>query len=152
MFDEADLKIVSALRRIGKSSLPGIRAETGIAESTLSYRVKKLKQAGVIVGSFFAIPASAYGALSFEVLLQIKMRTGQIDTKVQEFACRHPCVTASVKLFSSLAYILEAVVDSHAEVRTLCDDLKTAFADELLKVSFVLHLRVLPKARFSLLG
>ncbi len=70
--DEIDRKILNELQRDGRASFLGIAQQVGLDEATIRYRVKKLKESGVIT-KFTALLDPA--KIGFPVTAVIMMKT-----------------------------------------------------------------------------
>ncbi|AEC51024.1 transcriptional regulator [Pyrococcus sp. NA2] len=85
--DEIDKKIIEILQRDGKAPLREISKITGLAESTIHERIKKLKDSGVIK-KFTAIidpEALGYSMLAF-ILVKVKAgKYPEVASKLAEY-------------------------------------------------------------------
>lgn len=59
--DEKDVRILSAISRLGTGSPEPIHEQTGIPKSTVHYRLSKLKERGIIEDDLCSIDLSAVG-------------------------------------------------------------------------------------------
>lgn len=70
--DDTDQKILQVLRADGRESLKGIAAKTGLARSTIRYRLEKLEADRVITGYEVKINPGSEAGLSAFLLVRLK--------------------------------------------------------------------------------
>lgn len=83
MVDETDLKILDELRRDGRASFSDIAEKLGIATSTVTGRVQKMEENGVITGYK---PEIDYENLGFELtsMIAIKAEAEKIEDTAEK--------------------------------------------------------------------
>lgn len=139
--DDVDRKVLSALRSFPHSSEVELARKIGIPNSTLSYRLKKLRQEGVIVAEQIFIDPQALGLLEVQILVCLKhLRTEQV-TSLREFIQNYPTVIAMIRCLGSWDYKLVVQVHVYAELFELQDSLRDKFPD-LIK-----SLRMIPRRK-----
>ncbi len=74
--DELDLEILRALGADGRLTNKALAARLGVAESTCAYRVRSLRDRGVIIGTSVQVQVAALG---FPLQAVIKVRLGSHD-------------------------------------------------------------------------
>lgn len=76
--DQLDLDILRALGADGRLTNKALAARLGVAESTCAYRVRALRERGVIVGTSVQVQVAALG---FPLQAVIKVRLGSHDAQ-----------------------------------------------------------------------
>ena len=88
--DELDLKIVRSLNKNARKSFRDIARELGISLSTVSHRMKRLEENGVLLGFVPALDPKRIG-YDLVVIIGVRIAHGKL-MEVQQRIARHPNV------------------------------------------------------------
>lgn len=108
--DRTDHRILTAITTNGDLSGHQIARELGIPQSTVDYRLKKLKSDGVIVGTYYAVNGSKVGILSFLCLIVTRGMSATFREKALEFSSKHPEIVLMIESIGSWDF--EFVIDA----------------------------------------
>ncbi|AEH24450.1 Lrp/AsnC family transcriptional regulator [Pyrococcus yayanosii] len=89
--DEVDKKIIEILQRDGKVPLREISKKTGLAESTIHERIKRLRESGVIKKFTAIVDPEALGFTMLAFIL-IKAKAGKYASVAEELV-KYPEIT-----------------------------------------------------------
>ena len=88
--DELDLKIVRSLNKNARKSFRDIARELGISLSTVSHRMKRLEENGVLLGFVPALDPKRIG-YDLVVIIGVRIAHGKL-MEVQQRIAKHPAV------------------------------------------------------------
>lgn len=110
--DQTDHKLLAALTSHGDASGHELARKLGIPQSTVDYRLKRLKSSGVIVGSYYVFRGERIGILSFLCLIATRGIGGAFRDKALEFCATHPEIVVCIESIGSWDF--EFVIDAHS--------------------------------------
>lgn len=90
VLDELDLRILRSLNKNARKSFRDIARELGISLSTVSHRVKRLEENGVVKGYVPAIDTQRIG-YDLVVIIGVRIAHGKL-MEVQQRIAKHPAV------------------------------------------------------------
>lgn len=108
--DLTDHKILSALTSHCPASGHELARILGMPQSTVDYRLKKLKSSGVIVGSYYNFRGDQVGIISFLCLISTKGLGSVFREKALAFCNSHPKIVVLVESIGSWDF--EFVIDA----------------------------------------
>jgi DNA-binding Lrp family transcriptional regulator len=108
--DVTDHKILSALTSRCPVSGHELARILGMPQSTVDYRLKRLKSSGVIVGSYYNFRGEHVGILSFLCLMSTKGLGSAFRDKALAFCNSHPEIVVLVESIGSWDF--EFVIDA----------------------------------------
>jgi DNA-binding Lrp family transcriptional regulator len=110
VIDSLDHKILSALTSRLPVSGHELARMLGMPQSTVDYRLRKLKSSGVIVGSYYNFRGDQVGILSFLCLISTKGLGSTFREKALAFCNSHPEIVVLVESIGSWDF--EFVIDA----------------------------------------
>lgn len=108
--DATDHKILTTITSNGNLSGHQVAKALGLPQSTVDYRIKKLKGAGVIVGAYYAVNVSRIGILSFLCLIVTRGMSSMFREKALAFCVKHAQVVVMIESIGSWDF--EFVIDA----------------------------------------
>lgn len=129
--DETDRRIISTLFRSSYPSHRAMAQASGIARSTIEYRLKKLEEKGVILGYVYFINAAKIGMQAYKVLVYIKGLKEGVNASLYSFAMRHPNVVNFTRCLGSWDYEFTVEVQDPREMITFSRLLHDEFGGQL---------------------
>jgi len=112
--DQLDHRILSALTAHGSSSTHQLARLLGLPQSTVDYRLKRLRSTGVIVGSYYSIKRERIGILSYLCLISTRGISSLFREKALAFCQQQPEIVLMIESIGSWDF--EFVIDvTHAE-------------------------------------
>ena len=99
--DHIDHLILSALTADGTMSGHQLARLLGLPQSTVDYRLKKLKSAGIIVGSYYAVKGERLGITSYLCLVSTKGISAAFREKALAFCAQHPEIVLMIESVGS---------------------------------------------------
>ena len=119
--DEIDAKILYTLTKDGRASIAGLAREIGLSAPSVSERVRRLEEAGVIEGYSAKINQQAL-RLPLSVYLRIRPVPGQLQ-KVVSILIDMEAVVECDRVTGEDCFIAKAYVRSIEELEKLIDKL-----------------------------
>ncbi len=129
--DYIDHQILSALSADGSSSIHSIARTLGVPQSTVDYRYKKLKNNGVIVGTYYNFQPQKAGYLSFLCLISTKGISSSFREKVLQFCEDNPEVVVLIESMGSWDFELAIDVREAEHAMTLSEKILDYFGSTL---------------------
>lgn len=74
--DETDVKILNLLQKDCRRSILNMSKQIGISKSTLSYRIKRLEEEGIIEGYYAKVDPSKLGE-DIQIIVQVRAKFGR---------------------------------------------------------------------------
>jgi DNA-binding Lrp family transcriptional regulator len=108
--DETDHRILTTITSNGDLSGHQIAKTLGIPQSTADFRIRKLKSAGVIVGTYYAVNGNRVGILSFLCLIVTRGISSMFREKALSFCAKHPQIVLMIESIGSWDF--EFVIDA----------------------------------------
>lgn len=108
--DTTDHKILTTITSNGDLSGHQIAKALGMPQSTVDYRIKKLKSSGVIVGTYYAVNGSRIGILSFLCLIVTRGMSSTFREKALDFCAKQLSVVVMIESIGSWDF--EFVIDA----------------------------------------
>ncbi|MFW9903029.1 MAG: Lrp/AsnC family transcriptional regulator [Candidatus Thorarchaeota archaeon] len=128
MIDNVDMKILNALKIEGRASYRQLGEELGLAPGTISARVDKLKDKGIIQG-FSVIIDYEYAGYDLTVIIEVVVSKGKLIETEQEIA-KFPQVCAVYDVTGTTDIIVVVKVKNRSELSHL---IKTMLAMEYVE-------------------
>lgn len=110
--DKTDHSLLAELTSHGDSSGHELARKLGIPQSTVDYRLKRLKSSGVIVGSYYAFRGERIGILSFLCLIATRGIGSTFREKALAFCADHPEIVVCIESIGSWDF--EFVIDARS--------------------------------------
>ncbi len=107
--DEIDHKLLRAITTNGELSGHQVAREVGIPQSTVDYRLKRLRSEGVIVGAYYAVRGASLGSISFLCLIRTRGMSALFREGINNFCAIHPEVVVMIESIGSWDF--ELVID-----------------------------------------
>lgn len=133
--DDTDQKILQVLRVNGRESLKGIAAKTGLARSTIRYRLAKLEADRVITGYDVKINPGSEAGLSAFLFVRL---TETPAHDVIRYLSGHPEVRGCFSLAGDPDLIVDVRVDNSEKLNALRDAIAVLPACAEIRTSIVL--------------
>lgn len=136
--DLIDLKLLNILSE-GVRSERELARSSGLAASTVAYRLDKLRESKLIVGDFYEIRSETVGSNSYLVFVYTKGVSPDLDQRILDFCADHLAIDAIARGIGSWDYLLQVQADIPINCNLLSQDLEAQFESELRFV------RVIPR-------
>lgn len=132
--DEIDHRILCALSTVGNSSHRELARKLGISNSTLEYRIKRMKQNKVVLGARYLIDTSQLNMQSFFHLVYVKGFSRSLRDKLYEYCKRHPHVDYFVQCMANWDFEIGTTVERAQDVVVFTQGLYESFGESILNV------------------
>jgi DNA-binding Lrp family transcriptional regulator len=129
--DETDHEILKSLSSGKASSLREIERETGIAHSTVEYRIKRLEANGVIIGYSYLVDTSVLGIQMYLLLLYVKAVEKSFKAALFDFCKTHRNVNFLIEYLGAWDYEVGVEVETSKEIISIIEDFYMRFGDVL---------------------
>jgi Lrp/AsnC family leucine-responsive transcriptional regulator len=119
--DETDARILEALSRDGRLPMKDLAQKVGLSAPSVTERVKRLEEAGVIEGYAAQINAAAVG-LPLAVYIRVRPMPGEL-ARVAELLASIPEIVECDRVTGDDCFIAKAHVQSVRDLETVIDRL-----------------------------
>jgi DNA-binding Lrp family transcriptional regulator len=107
--DETDHRLLRAITSDAEMSGHQIARSLGIPQSTVDYRLKRLRSEGVIVGAYYVVRGEQLGVISFLCLIRTRGISSRLRGEIANFCASHPEVVVMIESIGSWDF--ELVID-----------------------------------------
>lgn len=135
--DEKDIAIMHELETDASVSHRAIAHKLGLAQSTVSARIKKLEQNGIIAGYMHGITFSLLNYHMFELFLYVNRLDEETRRRIHAVARSMPYVMHSLDGIGNWQFEIGVAVPRAALVRGIVDKLYAAFPGVLTDINVV---------------
>lgn len=146
--DAVDHAILRKLSEVGNRSMAQIGREIGVPSTTVEYRVARMRQREIIVGTRYLIDVSKFGFSSFVQFVRIRGCGHVARQRMLEFCHRHPNIYYSVHFNGNWDFEIGTVVENAADIVGVTNGLSAAFKDDLVAVETLPLLRYYKVSNF----
>jgi len=125
--DDLDKKVMFILFSNSRSTLVNIAKTAGVSVDVARHRIKKLEKLGVLVSSRAIIDFSKLGYDLYYSLLSFKVFTKDDESRILEFAQKHPNVYGLSKIIAPWQVDLLIRAKNHHEYLGITRELRSRF-------------------------
>ncbi|RIL09251.1 MAG: hypothetical protein DCC75_06950 [Proteobacteria bacterium] len=133
--DETDHEVLKGLSRNDFSSIAVLARQLKIPATTLEYRIKKLKENKIIVGSIYGISMRFLGVLSYRLILYARGSTEAFRNQLFEFCGQHPNIINFVHGIGAWDFELGVEVERDSDIVPIVRALQAKFVDQINKIT-----------------
>jgi DNA-binding Lrp family transcriptional regulator len=130
-YDETDLKILGLLAKDGRISTLAIAKKLDVTPNGIKYRMRKLRNKGIIQGYRPYIDLTKLGFQRFKVILLLKDLTQQKMMKLIEFLRCEPYVVYVTEAVGHSDLEFEIDVENSSQLHEFMNQIRVEFADTL---------------------
>lgn len=127
VLDALDARLLATLSTQGLLPNAKLAKLLDIAESTLSYRMKRLEQRKVILGYLYYVDAQQLGYQTARLLVYERHTQPDLSQQLQRFARAHPHITGFVHCVGSWDYELNLEVPNAKAVNEIAEQVQERF-------------------------
>jgi DNA-binding Lrp family transcriptional regulator len=146
--DDVDIKILRRVSEIGDGSTTQIAREIGIPPTTVEYRISRMRERGIIVGSRYLIDISKFGYSSFVQFVKIRGCGRDTRASMYEFCLRHPNIYYSVHFCGTWDFEIGTIVENASDIVGVSNGLYATYKDQLLALETLPLLRYYKVSNF----
>jgi DNA-binding Lrp family transcriptional regulator len=139
--DDLDRRILFEIGDSQVASISALGRKLGMAATTVEYRVKKLKEKGVIIGELHELRGAKLGLSNHVCLVSIKSSSDSLNHEFCKFARMNPWVPWLSRGTGRWDYVMGIAVREPSEVYTAVDQFRAKFGD------WIVSYRILPMFR-----
>lgn len=132
--DDNDLKILSALSAMPAASHSKIAESIALPRTTVTHRIRKLREAGIIKSSIFFIDASLLNMHTFHLLIYARGIRAEFGEAFFDFARHHKNIILFERCNGNWDYKISVVVDSPGALSSVLKELYSNFADDINRI------------------
>jgi DNA-binding Lrp family transcriptional regulator len=135
--DDTDHRLLRAITSDGELSGHDIARSLGIPQSTVDYRLKRLRSDGVIVGAYYVVRGEMLGVMSFLCLIRTRGISARFREAIAKFCLAHPEVVVMIESIGSWDF--ELVIDgfSAEQVMRVSESLLDLFSGAIQWIKMV---------------
>jgi DNA-binding Lrp family transcriptional regulator len=126
--DELDKKILAILSKDARNRLVAIAKELKTTPAAVSYRIKKMKESGVIQGARIVLNRNLIGFLSYKVLVKVDSFDEVELTRFLRHVTQHPNIIDIDLCLGDWNIELDVEIEDYNAFRKLMLELRTNFA------------------------
>lgn len=128
-YDETDLRIIESLSLDARRSTYGVGEELGVSPDTVSYRVKKMVERGIIRQFSIIAHLTALGFHFHTLCINVKTFDFNHELKFREYISAKPHIIRAVKVLGDWDLMLHVVAKDIRELHTIGKELQKYFVD-----------------------
>lgn len=132
-FDETDVKIISALQKDARLSMRELGKKVHLSAPSVTERVKKLEDEGIISGYTIKINHKKLG-FNIECIIEVTLRNGDF-VHFKKFIKDYPGVLFCYRVTGQVCYILMLTASSLNEIEKFINSV-TTYAETITNVVF----------------
>ncbi|MFH1072058.1 MAG: Lrp/AsnC family transcriptional regulator [Nanoarchaeota archaeon] len=146
--DSVDLKILSFLSDHGRSMSTDIERGIGVSRKVISYRLKRLRQEHIFLGSRMVLKRGAFGESFFRILIKLQTTNEIKIQRLLYYFKTHTAVVHWLKCLGSWDWEIEVAEENIEKCHSFVSELKDTF--EIVRETTVIPLFNDLKYRFSI--
>lgn len=137
MLDQLDLKILRALQSNGRTKRNVLAEHVGLSVPSVSERLKKLEENGIIEGYYAKVKRQAFG---FDILafIFVMMDSSKHYKDLIKHVEKHPSVIECYSVLGEGSHILKVVVKNTEALEKLLSEIQTWTGVTSTKTTYVL--------------
>ena len=139
--DEEDRKILSQLTSSPQPPIMSIARALELPRATIEYRIKRLEDAGVIVGYMYIVPFAKCGLYSWRLLLWQKHSSEEFCQSLFSFAASHPNIKTIAHCLGNWDYEIRFVSENPEELPSLVQSVYSRFSDQIASSKLLTYVR-----------
>ena len=130
------MRILEQMRHRGRDKFNQIAKELGITEVTLRQRIRKMRDAGVILGFKAHIHPLVLGYESFEALVSIR-HDRKREEELLQYCSHHPNINYFIRCIAKWDLDIAIEVTSVEEFQKIMSEMRSRFSDIILSYETV---------------
>ncbi|MFH1785517.1 MAG: Lrp/AsnC family transcriptional regulator [Candidatus Micrarchaeota archaeon] len=127
--DELDKKILAILSKDARNRLVDIAKELKVTPTAVSYRIKKMKESGIIQGARVVLDRNKINFLSYKVLVRVDSFDGKELNRFLNHVTQHPNIIDIDLCLGDWNIELDVEIDNYDSFRKLMLELRTNFSN-----------------------
>lgn len=127
--DELDKKILAILSKDARSRLVDIAKELKVTPNAISYRIKKMKEAGIIQGARIVLDRNKIGYLSYKVLVKVDSFDEREVHRFLMHVTQHPNIIDIDLCLGDWNIEFDVEIEDYNAFRKLMLELRTGFSN-----------------------
>lgn len=136
-YDAIDRRILKALSENGNHSVRSLAAQLGVPHSTIGDRLRRLRESGVLLGTFWSFNSQALGLSEYRVVLAMRNFSPEVKKEAFTFARDHPHVTYYLEYLGRWQFCFGIVIYDAAQAAELVNELNERFAAKLERANLI---------------
>jgi DNA-binding Lrp family transcriptional regulator len=132
--DEIDDTILRILGANARAKLVDIAKQTGISDTAVAQRIKRMEEAELITGYFVFIEPHAIDYQSFNLLLKLQNFRQEDEERLFEFCRMHRHIVLLLKTFGNWDFEIVVELKNQEELQEFLYELKDNFANIIQRI------------------
>ncbi len=137
MLDDLDIKIINILQKKGRTKRNEIAESVGLSIPSVSERLHKLEERGVIEGYFAKVNRKAFG-YDIMAYIHVNMESSKHFKTLVAKAEKVPQIIECHSVLGEGSHLLKAIVKNSAALEKLLNDIQSWPGVSATKTTFVL--------------
>ena len=129
-----DHRLLCALSQEAPGSLAGLPRSLGLPKSTVEFRVRRLREQGILCGDMHEIRGEKIGLHNFILLVDMKGLTEETHRRFHQFVRKHRLVTYFSYEIGVWDYMVGVAAEQARDVGDLVERLHRQFGDAVSTV------------------
>lgn len=135
--DETDRKILKSISQNSRKNLVGIARETKTTVDVVRYRLKNLKERGIISGFTIQIDLEKIGYEFYSILIYTSNVDWDLETRMHSFAMQHPNILFVARLIGSWEFEVLFEVKDYTEFEQNLKEFRQQFSSQLRNIEIL---------------
>lgn len=135
--DELDKNILKALSVDARLNVVELSSKLGKPTSTILFRIKKLKERGIIEGFYALIDPSGFNFQSHNLLVSFNNLTPAVEGDFYSFCKLNPNIVWIIKTVGKWDYEVGVETSNQIELQRVVSELKEHFSNSMSGVEFI---------------
>ena len=131
MLDDTERRIIRILTKDARVSSTHLARELGMPVSTVIYRIKRLKERGVIGGSTIVLHTRAFGFQSFQLNVTLQHVTEKEIRRLLSYCGQHPHIIFAIRTLGPWNLEIIYEVPDAPRMQACIMDLRRGFKDTI---------------------
>tara|TARA_Y100000310_G_scaffold337764_1_gene425692 strand:+ start:705 stop:1691 length:987 start_codon:yes stop_codon:yes gene_type:complete len=136
--DKLDQQILSELATNARINVVDLAQKIKTPASTITLRIKKLKERNIIEGFFTVIRCQSYNYQNYLIHASLKNLTKQNENKFYGFCKQHPNITYLIKTVGKWDYEISVEVPDQQKFQEVLTELREQFSEIILNMESVI--------------
>lgn len=129
------LEILAAIDEGGAPSPAALARRTGQPISSVAHRVGRLEEDGVVAGYVYRVHVRSLGISTHDILLSTRSSGARMRERMHSFCLGEPNIVGLTHCLGSWQFELRAEVSDPRELVEICNRIKAAFGDDVLRLT-----------------
>lgn len=135
--DKEEIQILNILKKNAREKIVNIAKQVNISSELVLYKVRKLKEEGIIIGTRIAFNMDLLGYFYTIVLIDIKNLSNENLKKIKKFARSNPYINSFGIINGNPSLYLQVFHREEKDIRKVIEMIKKEFEEEEINIDLL---------------